>query len=152
MSPQPKDAIEIRLVKRVTPEIVRDSANLISQLSSKYRPKNPADWLEKVVDSQAVDLIGAWTSETRLVGMTALVSYPLPEEFTRAWIEDVVVDRDFQRRGIARSLVLWAIELAREKGVSQINLTSSSKRVAANELYKSVGFQLLDTNYYRLSL
>jgi ribosomal protein S18 acetylase RimI-like enzyme len=42
-----------------------------------------------------------------------------------------------------------AIFKAKELGCKNINLTSSPNRVAANALYKKLGFEIRETNVYR---
>ena len=67
-------------------------------------------------------------------------------------IEDVVVDNSARGQGIGEALVKRAIEVAREKGVQYISLTSSSAREAANRLYMKVGFKKRETNAYQMKL
>ena len=66
----------------------------------------------------------------------------------QAVIEDVVVDQNERGKGygeeITRDLMRWA----KENGVETIELTSGSHRVAANNLYKKLGFKLHPTNHY----
>jgi GNAT superfamily N-acetyltransferase len=70
----------------------------------------------------------------------------------KAWVEDVVVDESVRGRGLAKRLMDAAHAAARAAGADSVMLTSRPSRVAANQLYKSVGYVLRDTNVYRLSL
>jgi ribosomal protein S18 acetylase RimI-like enzyme len=63
-------------------------------------------------------------------------------------IEDVVVDGNARRRGIAEALVRRALDLARDAGADGVSLTSNPQRIAANHLYQALGFQLRQTNPY----
>ena len=69
---------------------------------------------------------------------------------SQAVIEDVVVDQAYRGQGhgewITRDLLKWA----RDNGIQVVELTSGSHRVAANNLYKKVGFVLHPTNHYLL--
>lgn len=141
--------ITIKIIKEVTSELAQDSARLVSQLSTKYQAKDPLSWLEKIVSSPNTELLVAFENQTRAVGMVLMAFYPLPEEFTRCWIEDVIVDEKSRGQNIAKRLMLTAFERAKELGIKQINLTSSPKRLAANQLYKGLGFELVETNFYR---
>jgi len=64
----------------------------------------------------------------------------------------VVVDGPARRQGIGEALTLAAIERARAAGVKEVNLTSRPARQEANRLYQRLGFELRQTNLYRLSL
>ena len=64
-------------------------------------------------------------------------------------IEDVVVDEKHRGKGLGRKLMDQTIAILRKKHVGNIELTSRPSRVAANTLYKSIGFTLHKTNVYR---
>lgn len=70
----------------------------------------------------------------------------------KAWIEDVVVDENYRGKGLGKYIVQYAIEFSKKLGANTLMLTSSPKRIAANELYKSLGFILKETNTYRMQL
>ena len=70
----------------------------------------------------------------------------------KAWIEDVVVDNAYRGQGLGRMLVEEAIEQARGWGAETLMLTSNPKRIAANALYRSLGFEPKETNVYRMVL
>ncbi len=70
----------------------------------------------------------------------------------QAVIEDMIVDETYRGKGYGKEIVLDLIRWAKENGVEVIELTSSPRRVAANELYKRVGFKLHPTNHYLLDL
>lgn len=70
----------------------------------------------------------------------------------QAVIEDMIVDESQRGKGYGKEIVLDLIRWAKENGVEVIELTSNPKRVAANELYKKVGFKLHPTNHYLLDL
>lgn len=65
------------------------------------------------------------------------------------WVEDVAVDELHRRQGIARGLISRLIECATIQGCKHLNLTSKPERVAANELYRDIGFLMRQTNVYR---
>ena len=70
----------------------------------------------------------------------------------QAVIEDMIVDETYRGKGLGRKILLDLIEWAKKQGVEVVELTTNPKRIAANELYKSVGFQLHPTNHYLLRL
>jgi ribosomal protein S18 acetylase RimI-like enzyme len=58
----------------------------------------------------------------------------------RALIEGVRVDSSMRSSGLGRRLLAWAIERAREKGCSLVQLTSDKTRRDAIRFYESLGF------------
>jgi ribosomal protein S18 acetylase RimI-like enzyme len=89
--------------------------------------------------------------QSEIVGILTVSIYPVPTG-VRSVIEDVIVDKSLRRRGIARELVLRAIEIEREAGANGVALTSNAKRVEANLLYQNLGFARRETNAYFYSL
>jgi GNAT superfamily N-acetyltransferase len=67
-------------------------------------------------------------------------------------LEDVVVDGSHRGAGVGRALVEAAIEVARARGASHLELTSGPGREAANRLYRRLGFRPRETSVYRLAL
>ena len=68
-------------------------------------------------------------------------------------MEDVVVNSAFRGQHIGRKLMDFIIDFARrELGDVDLHLTSRPQRVAANNLYRSVGFQQRETNVYNLEI
>lgn len=123
--------------------------HLLSQLTSRsitfteddYRRllESPHSHLFLLLDGDAV------------VGMLTVGIYLSPTG-SKAWIEDVVVDMACRGRGLGKRLVTHAVEYCRQQGVDTLMLTSNPKRVAANALYRSLGFEPKETNVYRMKL
>lgn len=67
-------------------------------------------------------------------------------------VHDVVVLEEFQGQGIGKILMGNIIQFAREAGVQELHLTSHPKRISANILYQSLGFDKRETNVYCLTL
>jgi len=70
----------------------------------------------------------------------------------QAVVEDMIVDEKYRGKGLGEKILLDLIRWAKETGVEVIELTTNSKRIAANSLYKKVGFWLHETNHYLLNL
>lgn len=66
----------------------------------------------------------------------------------QAVVEDMIVDESERGKGYGKEILLDLMGWAKENGVEVIELTTNPKRVAANELYKRVGFELHPTNHY----
>ncbi len=88
----------------------------------------------------------------RVAGMLVVAFYPTLSGGLKAWIEDVVVDEACRGKGYGKELVTFAIGFARRLGVQSISLSSAPVRVAANRLYRSMGFVQRETNVYLLKL
>ena len=69
-----------------------------------------------------------------------------------AHVEDVVVAAASRGQGVGRLLMAAVREEAERRRAAYIDLTSRPARAAANQLYASIGYQLRDTNAYRLDL
>ena len=138
-------------VIKVNDEIVQAFQRLFPQLSPETPPGRTE--LEEVVALQDCAILVARDAAQgdKIVGTLTLAVYRVPNG-KHAWIEDVVVDGPARRQGIGEALTLAAIERARSCGAKEVNLTSRPARQEANRLYQRMGFELRQTNLYRLSL
>ncbi|WP_271178292.1 GNAT family N-acetyltransferase [Leifsonia poae] len=105
--------------------------------------------IESMIDHDGTDLIIAREGD-RVVGMATLASFPLPTG-VRGHLDDVVVDQELRGHGIARLLLEAVIELARERGLRTLDLTSRPSRESAIRLYESVGFERRDSMLMRFA-
>jgi ribosomal protein S18 acetylase RimI-like enzyme len=156
--------VRIVVADEVTEELVNGVRRLLPQLSKSARPLTEAE-IEEIVASPSTALLlahaetaaakaapgEASAAEGAIVGMLTLVTFRLPTG-VRAWIEDVVVDESQRGQGTGAALIRAAIELAAAKGAITVDLTSRPAREAANRLYRRVGFEVRDTNVYRVKL
>jgi ribosomal protein S18 acetylase RimI-like enzyme len=140
--------LTVAVARAVDDELVEAVRRLVPQLSSAPPPDHEA--LRRLVDAPGVDLLVA-RAPAGIVGMLTLAMFPTPTRL-RAIIEDVVVDSAARGQGAGAALLGEAARLAREAGAPWIDLTSRPVREAANRLYRSFGFQLRETNAYRLVL
>ena len=82
--------------------------------------------------------------------MVTLCIYQSPTG-RKAWIEDVVVDQNYRGKGYGKVMIEKVIEQCINRGNVTQMLTSRPSRVAANQLYKSLGFETRETNVYKMS-
>lgn len=143
-------AIDIIQATQATPDLVVAINALISQLSHSARPAT-LESLAGLIASPASTLFVAREDQAAIVGMLTLTICPIPTG-ARATIEDVVVLDTHRGQGIARQLVESALAFGRAKGAGSIDLTSKPSRMAANQLYRKLGFQPRETNVYRYEL
>lgn len=121
---------------------------LLKQLSSTPVEFTEADFIA-LADSPSSTLF-LLLCNGNVCGMLTLAHYLAPTG-RKMWIEDVVVDNSMRGRSLGRKLVEFAILRAREMG-GTLMLTSKPARVAANALYRSVGFEQKETNVYKMNL
>lgn len=132
-------------------ELVEAWRLLMPQLNPNHRPPSQSE-LAEILAGGATELFAARELTTgSFVGALALVVFTTPTA-THAWIEDVVVDREWRGRGIGEALTRAALERARERGAHCVDLTSRPAREEANRLYQRLGFKLRSTNLYRFEL
>lgn len=136
-------------LKSVTTACVEQINSLLAQLSSSpivFTDKELGD----IVSSPNSHLF-VLCVDGAMVGMLTLCSYLAPTG-RKWWIEDVVVDSAMRGKAYGRRLVQHAVEYASNEGAGTLMLTSKPARVAANALYRSVGFLPKETNLYRMAL
>jgi ribosomal protein S18 acetylase RimI-like enzyme len=140
---------QIAVAERADAALAEAVDRLIRQLSSSASPRTPTvDDLSAIVHSSSTTLLVARAPDGSIVGILALVVFPIPTG-VRAWIEDVVVDRSVRGKGVGTALTKRALDLAVSRGARTVELTSRPERVAANELYRKLGFVRRTTNVHR---
>jgi GNAT superfamily N-acetyltransferase len=140
--------MHIEKVSQLTEEIF-DAVQRLVPLLGLHKPIPSWDDLTLLVHSGASALLVARfpDSNSPIVGMLTLALYRVPTG-GRSIVEDLVVDTDYRNKGIAKNLLLSAIEIAREAGANGVALTSNYQRVKANQLYLAMGFERRETNAY----
>ena len=146
----------VELITAATPELHEAMGRLLPQLSRSAAPMSEAD-VERFLSQSSVHLF-VFRAETAdadgnnpILGMLSLATFEIPTG-VRAWVEDVVVDEAARGQGAGFALVEAAIEHAKTVGARTVDLTSRPSREAANRLYQRAGFQLRETNVYRVTL
>lgn len=140
--------MHIEKITEVTEEVFDTVLRLASLLGS-HKPKPSREDLERLVESRSSVLLVARFPDKKstIAGMLTIAFYRVPTG-GRSIVEDLVVAEEFRGMGIAKGLLLSAIDLAREMGANGIALTSHPGRVEANQLYVGMGFKMRETNAY----
>lgn len=108
--------------------------------------------LVSMVEASGTHFFAAVGEDGYIVGCATLCVFDTPTG-RKACVEDVVVNPACRGQHIGRMLMEHIIDFARrELGDVDLHLTSSPRRVAANSLYRSVGFQQRETNVYNLEI
>jgi ribosomal protein S18 acetylase RimI-like enzyme len=142
-------SVNVEIASEATPELLAGLNHLLPQLSTNAAALTSSD-VEALVKSSSVTVFIA-RDEEQVVGSLTLVVFPIPTGL-RAWIEDVVVDESARGMGVGEALTNAAVDESRRRHVRSIDLTTRPSREAANRLYSRLGFELRETNVYRLLL
>ena len=141
--------MRIEAATEATQELLEALTALLPQLNPKLKPLT-MERLSSVISDPATTLLVV-SDGVGIVGAAAVLVYATPA-FVKARIEDVVVDESSRGKGVGEALVRRCIEVARERGAEIVELQSARWREVANRLYPRLGFQLRESNLYRLEL
>ena len=137
-------------IKSFSQEIYLFVCRLTNQLlPNRYSLSEEA--FRAIVDSQCSHLFVMYDIDGTPVSMLTFGHYRSPTGY-KAWIEDVVVDEQYRGRGYGKTMVEFAINKIRDLGAESISLTSNSSRIAANAMYKKIGFEFYETNLYKMRM
>jgi len=103
----------------------------------------------QLLQSEDIHLFLVFDQNNTILGMITLAVNNLTTG-KRAWVEDVVVDPAHQGKGLGRKMMEFIVDFAQKENADSLMLTSRASRIAANNLYQSVGFELRETNVYQI--
>ena len=140
--------IAIRIECATSTNLVEQQFNqlvlLFQQLSSAANENTVRNALSSLQNQVLVAISDDTIAGALIVAMTPCASG------IRVHIEDVIVDDNYRRQGIATQLLQEAIERGiKDFNARTIDLTSRPDRDAANKLYQKLGFKQRETNVYR---
>lgn len=140
--------MEIQELNNYTQSQFEDIKLLMSQLSDRVC-FSEADLMMvlKDVNSHLYVIL----DDKHIVGCATLCIFHSPTG-KKASIEDVVVDINYRGQHLGKNLMLYILEQAKAYAPIELHLTSNPKRIAANHLYQSIGFQKKETNCYQLTI
>lgn len=143
--------IHITELIEISDEVVEAFDHLIPQLSASNPPPTVDELSQMAADPNIVLFMARDTDSDTIVGTLTLAFFRIPTGL-QARIEDVVVDTAARGNGVGELLTNAAIDRARSEGAKAVGLTSRPAREAANRLYMRMGFEVRETNVYRLKL
>ena len=142
--------MKILELQTITPSQTADLLDLMHELDPTIAVTG--EMLEQAAEAPGTHLFAAVGNDGRILGCASLCVFDSPTG-RKASIEDVVVSSEARRQGIGRALMDHIIGYAlRELAPIDLHLTSRPERVAANEMYKRMGFEKRVTNVYRMLL
>ena len=142
-------AYNIEQVAQFDSALIAPIADMLAQLTAREYPFGEQE-LRAIIEDSASQLF-VMRDDERIMGMLTLGHYTSPTG-RKVWVEDVVVSADYRGKGLGRRLINHAIEYCRENlSPCTLMLTSNPARVAANELYRTSGFEPKQTNVYKMT-
>jgi len=131
-----------------TGELFEAIQRLVPQLGPGKIPPNRIELADLIRSEASILLVARYPTENDpICGILTLSIYRVPTGI-RSIVEDVIVDENHRRLGIAETLLTRAIEMAREAGAGNISLSANPSRAAAHQLYLKLGFKRRDTFAY----
>lgn len=92
----------------------------------------------------------------RIIGLAKIIESTDSDNSKAGMVHNVIVNEDFRGLGLGKLLMNLVLEYGRAEKYRYLELTSRPFRIAANELYKKIGFELITpaqdesgTNFYR---
>jgi ribosomal protein S18 acetylase RimI-like enzyme len=142
--------MKIRKITRISEKVFEAVLKLLPQLTHNVDLPT-LQYFESILESENVHFFIAELDNKQIVGMLSIVTYHILSG-KKVWIEDVVVDETQRGKEYGKKLIQFAIDYSKSLGANSIGLTSRPSRIAANELYKKMGFIKYETNVYRYQL
>ena len=136
----------VKELKCLTETQEKEVISLMGELAPEVNVS--ADMLRCTLESHNSHFFVVVDENDHIMGCATLCVFESPTG-KKASIEDVVVSSMCRGRGLGRLLMEHIIAFSKDE-LQQVDLhlTSNPRRVAANELYKKVGFQHRETNAY----
>lgn len=143
--------IRITQHKTVSKSALKELVHLVTELrrdTSEHR--GSVSDLKNIVTNKNAALVVA-KDNAHIVGMGTL--YIVGKIGKRVgYIEDVVVSSNYRGQGLGEKIMRALIVVARKNKLGTLFLTSHANRPAANNLYMKLGFEIVETNPYKLKL
>ena len=134
----------------LTDSQIADLLELMKELNAELTVT--PEMQRRAVGASGTRIFIAENDEKHIVGCATLCVFESPTG-RKASVEDVVVLPAYRGQGIGRTLLQHIIDCARTRlAPIDLHLTSMPSRVEANALYRELGFELRDTNVYKMSL
>ena len=138
----------IEAISQFDAALISPINDMLAQLTSREASFGEQE-LRAIIENPASQLF-ILRAEEKVIGMLTLGRYASPTG-VKVWVEDVVVMNEYRGKGLGRKLVNHAIDFCKTNyAPCTLMLTSNPARVAANELYRTSGFEPKQTNVYKM--
>lgn len=139
--------IKIKRIVEINEMIVEGVNSLLGQLVSDKQIFTESD-LYRIITSESSMLFLMYLNDN-VIGMFTIGNYYSPTG-RKFWLEDVVIDSKYRGKSLGKRMLKKALEIVSTFGTSTLMLTSKPVRIAANNLYISLGFSKKETNVYKM--
>jgi len=141
----------VEQVHEATSEIQEALGRLLPQLNPNLPPPD-VERLQRLLADPDVSLLIA-RDGNEIVGTTTVVVYTTPF-WIKARIDEVVVDESARGQGVGEQLVEVALDVARKRGaqIAELQSARTPAREAAHRLYERLGFQVRNSDVFRILL
>ena len=141
-----KSGITIRRIVRANQNTLNDINVLLCQWKKDagITPSYFALFIKKSY------LIGLFDG-SQLVGMVTLVP-AFKVSGRKGFVEHLIVDEKYRGRHLGQALMQQAIKLAKSLDMDTLFLTCEPERIGAAALYKKLGFEIKQINFYALRI
>jgi ribosomal protein S18 acetylase RimI-like enzyme len=147
--PPPEHRPEI--LSELSTEDLGRLSEILSGAFDSIKPEEVTEFLPQAIQADNADVLVSRNASSQIASVM-IVNAVYGAGKIRGRIDDVATHEDSRRQGHAGAVLDYALQWFRDRGVSRVSLTSSNKRQAAHELYKSRGFTVRDTNSFKLDL
>lgn len=127
----------------LNPRGVYDLNGLSKSVSPSAPEYDHGEWLNLIRQPGVTVGIGALGNQ--IVAMGTLIIVQIPTR-VKAYMEDVVVDEHFRRRGLAQGIEKFLLDIAAKSHAKTVYLTSS--RLPAQQLWERCGWSRGATQAY----
>lgn len=141
--------LTIEAATEATPELEQGLAALMPQLNPALAGPTREELIAVLADPATTLLVAR--QDMLIVATATVIVYTTPA-WTKARIEDLVVDEGNRGHGVGKALVNACLNVARERGAGVVELQSARRREVANRLYPRLGFERRESNVYRMML
>jgi ribosomal protein S18 acetylase RimI-like enzyme len=141
--------LTVEAATEATPELEHALALLMPQLNRALVGPTRKELAAVVADPATTLLVAREGAE--IVATATVIVYTTPA-WTKARIEDLVVDEAKRGQGIGEALVKECLNVAKERGAGVVELQSARRREVANRLYPRLGFERRESNVYRMMI
>jgi GNAT superfamily N-acetyltransferase len=135
------------LIKTEAPPVTMFSIWPPLQIQKELWITNGISWQRQAVMDRArkpkTSILGRWNDNS-------IASAFVAKSGDVAFLHALVVDKNFRRQGVARALMRHAGQWATKHNCARLMVVTTETNSAANSLYTSLEFQLVNKYHYRI--
>ena len=136
-------------IKPLTPEdLTAEMENQMVELFKQLNPDLKLNPLAKIMEKQDQLSLVYCQEGDQIIGMASMCSYHVLSG-SKGMVEDVVVDVNARGKGLGRKLMEKLLQIAEQKGLTEVLLFTGNHRQSAIGLYTKLGFAKSESGLYR---